>query len=49
MKRVILAFIVLLALFAAFIVLAGTIRQLLLGESTKTSQAASSHSNSHHS
>jgi len=39
MKKVIFAFLVLLALFAAFIVLASSIRQLLMGESgQKTSQ-----------
>ena len=39
MKKVIFVFLVLLALFAAFIVLASSIRQLLLGESgQKTSQ-----------
>jgi len=37
MKKIIFAFLVLLALFAAFIVLASSIRQLLMGESGKRS------------
>ena len=41
MKKIIFAFLVLLALFAAFIVLAGSIRQLLMSESPhKTSRIA---------
>ncbi|HET6373300.1 MAG TPA: hypothetical protein VFG76_08330 [Candidatus Polarisedimenticolia bacterium] len=43
MKRIILVFIVLLALFAAFVVLASSIHQLLLGESPKTARAAATH------
>lgn len=39
MKKLIFVFIVMLALFAAFVVLAASIRQLLMGQSgAKTSQ-----------
>jgi hypothetical protein len=44
MKKIIFVFIVLLALFAAFIVLAGSIRQLLLGESGHKQSQVISHS-----
>ena len=40
MKRIIFVFIVLLALFAAFIVLAGSIRQLLMHEGGQKSSLA---------
>jgi len=44
MKKIIFAFIVLLALFAAFVVLAGSIRQLLLGETNRKTSEVISHS-----
>jgi len=43
MKRVIFVFIVLLALFAAFIVLAGSIRQLLMKEGGQKSSLPPAH------
>jgi len=44
MKKIVFVFLVLLALFAAFVVLAGSIRQLLLGESGKKTAQISAHS-----
>ncbi|HZI93936.1 MAG TPA: hypothetical protein VFE84_06805 [Patescibacteria group bacterium] len=44
MKKIVFVFLVLLALFAAFVVLAGSIRQLLLGESGRKTAEISAHS-----
>jgi len=44
MKKIVFVFLVLLALFAAFVVLAGSIRQLLLGDSGKKTAQISAHS-----